>query len=299
MKTPIACLAACLSLAAHAQGMDGMDMSHGTPMDMPQGAHRDMPQGPAAASPPADAGAADNRLLPRSDTPATTRYGQQPLLATDGDRHLHGASLSHQVLVDQLEYTHGRDAEEGLAWDVQAWYGGDHDKLWLKSEGERQEGTSDGRAEALWSHAFAAFWDWQLGVRHDFGSDADRQWLAFGVQGTAPGWYEVEAAAYLGPNGRSALRAKVENEWLITQRLILVPELEANAYGKDDSSRSLGRGLSDASFGLRLHYAISPAFAPYVGVEWTRRFGDTADYAEAAGDHRSETQWLTGLRFWF
>jgi copper resistance protein B len=189
---------------------------------------------------------------------------------------------------DQFE--HAFAPGSGIAWDADAWYGGDFDKIWLLSEGEHSDGRLDARTELFWDHAFANFWDWQIGARHDSGLGATRDWAAFGVQGLAPYGFEVEATAYASDQGRTTFRLRTEYEWLITQRLVLQPEVEANFYGKSDREREITSGLSDAQFALRLRYEIRHEFAPYVGVVWTRRFGDAA---------RNDTQLVAGVRFWF
>jgi copper resistance protein B len=116
------------------------------------------------------------------------------------------------------------------------------------------------------------------------------------VQGLAPYWFEVEATAYVGEQGRTALRLRAEYELLLTQRLILQPEFEANLYGKSDPARDVADGLSDFEFGLRLRYEIRREFAPYVGVVWVRRFGDSGALSMRAG---ADTELVAGLRVWF
>jgi len=213
--------------------------------------------------------------------------------------HPHGKGALGMLLLDQLEAIHGRDGN-AQAWEVQGWYGRDEDKLWLRSEGEISSGkVEDGDIEALWNHAIAAFWDSQLGMRHDFGAGPGRDWAAFGVQGLAPYWFELAATGYVGSSGRTAARFRAAYEVLFTQRLILQPELELNLYGKDDPARGIGRGLSDAQFGLRLRYEIRREFAPYVGINWVRRFGTTADYARTDGQRASDQQLVAGFRIWF
>jgi copper resistance protein B len=203
------------------------------------------------------------------------------------------------LLVDQLEAFHGHDGN-GQSLELQGWYGGDADKLWLRSEGERSGGRlEDGDVEALWSHAVAPYWDSTLGVRHDFGEGPSRDWLAAGVQGLAPYWFDVEATLYLGTSGRSAARVRASYDVLFTQRLILQPEWEANLYGRRDPARGLGRGLTDVQFGLRLRYEVRREFAPYVGVQFVQRLGNTADLARAAGRPVFDRQFVAGLRFWF
>ncbi len=198
---------------------------------------------------------------------------------------------------DQLE--HPVAPGGNVSWDADAWYGGDFDKLWLRSEGEHSDGRLDARSELFWDHAFSSFWDWQLGARHDSGLGASRDWAAFGVQGLAPYRFEVEATGYASDQARTAFRLRTEYELLITQQLVLQPELETNFYGKSDRAREVGSGLSDAQFGLRLRYEMRREFAPYVGVVWTRRFGDAARFARDDGRSAHEAQLVAGVRFWF
>ena len=55
-------------------------------------------------------------------------------------------------------------------------------------------------------------------------------------------------------------------------------------------------GLSDVEFALRLRYEIRRQFAPYLGLVWVRRFGDSTVAPAHAG---SDTQLVAGLRVWF
>ena len=170
----------------------------------------------------------------------------------------------------------------------------------IKAEGEVAKGKlQEARTELLWGHAIATFWDTQLGVRYDSGVGPDRGWLAFGVQGLAPYWFEVDATAYAGENGRTALRLGAEYELLLTQKLILQPRIELNLYGKSDVERGIGSGLSEAQTGLRLRYEFTRQFAPYIGVERVSKFGQTADIARDEGEKSAVTRWVAGVRFWF
>nr|WP_298720663.1 copper resistance protein B [uncultured Steroidobacter sp.] len=207
-------------------------------------------------------------------------------------------ALFGMVAFDQLEW---RDTNEGnaLAWDGRAWLGNDYDKAWFKAEGERFDGDYEGSAELLWDHVFSRWWSWQAGVAHDFGAGPSRTWAAFGVQGLAPYWFEIEALAYVGEEGRTSARFSAEYEMFLTQRLILQPKLEFKLYGKDDPANRIGAGFSDAELGLRLRYEIRREFAPYVGVVWSRKFGETADLVREHGDEVEEAQWVAGVRVWF
>ena len=209
---------------------------------------------------------------------------------------MHDDAAFGMFKLDQFEHAIGNSA---AAWEVEAWYGRDFDMAWLRSEGEHENGRTDARTELFWDHAYSSFWDWQLGARHDSGVGPTRDWAAFGVQGLAPYWIELEATAYVGEQGRSAVRLRAEYELLFTQRLILQPEAELNFYGENDPRREIGSGLSDATFGLRLRYEIRREFAPYIGVVWKHRFGTTADFVRAAGHTTTDTQIVAGVRVWF
>ncbi|MGY3041657.1 copper resistance protein B [Rhodanobacter sp. TND4EL1] len=208
------------------------------------------------------------------------------------------ASLG-MLLIDQLEAFHGRDAN-GQSWEAEGWYGNDENKLWVRTEGERSRGKlEDGDLEALWNHNIATYWSTQLGARQDLGEGPKRSWAAFGVQGLAPYWFEVEATGYVGASGRTAARLRADYEMLFTQRLILQPEAEINLYGKNDPQRRIGSGVSDIQFGLRLRYEIRRQFAPYIGVNWVRRIGTTADYARQDHQPILDRQIVAGVRIWF
>ena len=213
--------------------------------------------------------------------------------------HLADEANFASLLADRLERVRTDDNVSAF-YDLQAWYGRDYDRAVIKAEGEYDNGeVVDATTELLWGHAVAAFWDAQLGVRYDSGEDPDRTWLAFGVQGLAPYWFEVDATAYVGESGRTALNLETVYDLLLTQKLILQPRVEADWYGKRDARRGLGDGLSEVKAGLRLRYEIRREFAPYVGLEWARKFGETRDFARAAGQQSSEARIVAGLRFWF
>jgi copper resistance protein B len=203
------------------------------------------------------------------------------------------------ILLDQLE---GReqDDENALAWELQAFYGTDYNKLWFETEGEHVAAAEEeGRVELLWDRIISSWWSVQAGVRHDFGEGPARSWASVGIQGLAPYFFEIDAALDVGEQGRTAARFSGEHDLLITQRLILRPEVELDLYGKDDPANRIGAGLSDVEVGLRLRYEIRREFAPYIGIHWKRKFGKTADFARADGQDESDLVFVAGLRAWF
>ena len=212
--------------------------------------------------------------------------------------HTHSTYRSG-LMVDRLESAQSSD-DAFQAYELQGWIGKDYNRLVVKAEGEVASGNlHEARTELLWGHALTPHWDTQLGLRYDSGLAPEQQWLAVGVQGLAPYWFEIDATAYIGEQGRTAVRLSAEYELLLTQKLILQPRVEANLYGKADAERELGSGLSSVTTGLRLRYEIRREFAPYLGVEWNGKMGGTADYARASGERSSETRIIGGVRFWY
>jgi copper resistance protein B len=202
-----------------------------------------------------------------------------------------------KLMLDELEWRAGD--ESALGWDAAAWYGGDFHRAWLIVEGEREAGEDHARVELLWDRVAARWWNTRAGLRHDTGDGPSRTWAAFGIAGLAPGFFEVEASAYFGESGRTALRLEAEYDLLLTQRLVLQPQVEINLYGTDDPERLIGSGLSDVDAGLRLRYEIRREIAPYIGLSWEKRVGGSADYARARGEDSGEWRWLAGIRAWF
>ncbi len=176
------------------------------------------------------------------------------------------------VIGDRLEYS---KSSKSIIYDLQGWYGTTFDRFVAKAEGEIADGRlQENQTDLLWSHAVSAFFDRQLGVRFDqYDKGKNRQWLALGMQGLA--------------------------ELLFTQRLILQPRAELRLHGKNDPDNRVGKGLSNVSVSLRLRYEFTRQFAPYIGVEWSGSYGDTADYKRATGEQVKDTQIIAGLRFWF
>lgn len=204
------------------------------------------------------------------------------------------------VYFDRLEYVKAR-GEEWAAYEGEAWYGSTYNRAVIKAEGDVAGGKlQEAETQLLWRHAVSTFWDTELGFRFDHANGApNREWLAFGFKGLAPYWFEVDATAYVGPSGRTALALEAEYDIRLTQKLYLQPSVELNFHGKDDERWGVGNGLTDGTAGLRVKYEITRQFVPYVGVEWSSKFSKTADYARAAGESRQETRFVTGLSFRF
>lgn len=221
--------------------------------------------------------------------------------ARAAERKSHGASKVLFLQSDRFEYQTGKGSAH-LLWDVQGWYGGDRHKLWVKSEGEYEfdeDKIEEAEVQALWSYALSPFFDLQTGIRHNFAPGRDRTFGVIGIQGLAPYWFEIDAAAFVSGDGDISARLEAEYEILLTQRLILQPRTELNFALQDVPENEVGSGLSSAEIGARLRYEIKREFAPYIGVDWISSFGETADLIEADGSDRRRTVFVVGIRAWF
>ncbi len=277
------------------QGMDHSKMDHSqmqgmdhSKMDHSQMQRMDQSDGDLPAN-----------AVPREPIPAVTAAERAEAFPPVHEHHKHGTSIQNYSLIDRLEISRAGGKSE-QAWEAIGWVGGDVQKFWWRTEGHAQSGSVErASVEALYGRGVRAWWDVVAGVRHDFGEGPGRTWVGVGVQGLAPYKFEVSATAYVGPQGRTALRAGAEYDSLITNRLILQWRLEGNAYGKDDPALRIGSGLSTIEAGMRLRYEINRQFAPYVGVEHDQAFGDTARYRRASGHGAGDTKVLAGVRIWF
>jgi copper resistance protein B len=201
---------------------------------------------------------------------------------------------------DRLEYQTA-EGDEKLLWDVQAWAGSDDNKLWLKSEGTwliDPEEFEEAETELFYSRNVARFWDLQIGIRHDFKPDPDRTFAALGVEGMAPYWFEVEATAYLSEDGDISAGFEAEYDLLLSQRLILQPRFETRVALQEVEKYGVGQGINDIELGARLRYEIRRKFAPYIGISWSRKLGETADLAQDEGEDTSVISFVAGLRVW-
>lgn len=201
---------------------------------------------------------------------------------------------------EQVEYR-VNDGKDSVNWDAQGWMGNDDHKAWLKTEGEK---PTDGKLEKgelqlLYSRRISDFFDAQAGLRYDVKPSPDRGFAVLGVQGLAPYWFEIDAATFVSNEGEVSARFKAEYDLLITQKLILQPTAETNLAVQNVRERGIGSGISDIGLGLRLRYEFVKEFAPYIGINWERKIGRTADFARNESESVDTLSFVTGIRFWF
>lgn len=278
-------------------------MSHDMPQDMPMHAMPGMHAMPAAAAIKSgtDLPAGNAPPPPPPTTRAADRF-YDPAAMAAADRTMraeHGGMRFSQILFNlaEVQVRHGGD---GYRWDGEGWFGGDIDRVVVKSEGEGTFGRSIDQAEvqALYAHAIGPYFNLLAGARQDLGPNGGRTHAAIGVEGLAPYWFDVEATLFASDKGVRA-RGSAWYDLRLTQRAVLQPRIEVNLAAQDEPDARIGAGLSSVEAGLRLRYEIAREFAPYVGINWERRYGATARYARADGEGSGGVSLALGVRGWF
>jgi copper resistance protein B len=301
--TSLAALCLCV-FSAYAQEMDHSEMDHAKmghampetnqepAVDHSKMDHSEMDH--------ADKASESETQQPLTPIPAITDFDRLAAFPAVDGHAMHGEnSVFGMLLFERLE---AWDASPGtgLAWDAQAWMGTDINRLWVRSEGEQGAGELESAGlELLYGRSVAPWWDVVAGLRHDFKPGQSQDFLAVGVIGMTPYKFELEATAYMGESGRSALRFGLEYETLLSNRLILQPLIEAEFNGRSDEARAIGSGLSTAEAGLRLRYEFTRRFAPYIGISWEKAYGKTAQFRLQDGGDADDMRIVAGLRMWF
>ncbi len=267
------------------------DLHAGHDMDPPT---QPTSPGPAMETPPP---AAAGSGPPRA---ADAIWGTDAMKASRQElRRTHGDFPVLWFLGDRME-AQVRDGESLYVWDIQGYYGGPTRRLWFKSEGKGAFGSKpeDAEVQALYSKAFAPFWDVQAGLRQDLAGPATTH-AVIGVQGLAPYLFQFDTALFISHRGDVTARIETEIDQRVTQRLILQPRIEANLSAQDIPLLGVGAGLDQIEIGARLRYEFRREFAPYIGIEQSWRTGHGADFARARGEDPSTTSLVAGIRFWF
>ena len=220
----------------------------------------------------------------------------QPAMAEEM-AHDHSDDIFHMF---RSETDYGSDKNGTVAsWDVQGWIGTDDDKLYLKTEDEYKDGKLEtAETWALYSRNVSTFWDAQAGIRYDV-RPRSISYLACGFNGLAPYYFETEAHIFISSYGHISGRLREENDFLLTQKLILQPYAEVHFYLQDAPENDAGAGIGDGTIGLQTRYEFTRKFAPYMDVHYGRKFGKTASIAKNNGEDKDELVGAVGLRLMF
>lgn len=322
-----------LSLPVHAQSMPSMlGMDHGSmpgmdsakpsagPNPMPAMDHGSMPgmdhsampgmKGDATSSPTAPGMNATGTALPVGSAPApappTDHYADRQFDKADMGKaraammNEQGGQAFYQVMLNLAELQVYR-GQVGYRWDGEAWFGGDINRLTLKSEGTGsfRDSFDNAEVQALYSRAIGPYFNLQAGVRQDLASQLHQTYATFGFEGLARYWFEVSGAIFVSTRGNVLGRLEGYYDQNITQRLILQPRVELNFSAQNTFEDEIGVGITNAELGLRLRYEITREFAPYIGISYDTKVGQTAAFAAQDGKAPSTLSFVAGVRVWF
>lgn len=207
------------------------------------------------------------------------------------------------VLFDLLEFQRIRSIN-AMRWDVLSWYGGDKHRLWIKSEGEQYGSSRTGGeadVQALYGKLITPYFDFQAGVRYEKhweSTNPQRVFVVVGLQGLAPGRFDIEPAFFVSNKGKTSMRFTGTYDTLLTQRLILQPRFETEIAFQNDSEFGVARGVNDVEAGLRLRYEVRRELAPYFGVTFRQSFDATAQRVLREGGVPNALEFVIGLRMW-
>ena len=207
------------------------------------------------------------------------------------------------LIADKLEYR-SIDGTNPVMWDIKAYIGKDMGKFWFKSHGEAvpTEGDAHMEFQGLYSRAISPYLDLTGGVRYDLAYEHGNQSRGFamvGLQGKAPYFIHFESGVYVSEAGNISADLEAEYDLLFTQRLVGQPILETSVALQEVPEWGIGSGLNNIGLGFRLRYELVREFAPYIGINWERKLGETADMARAEGGHVSNLSMVGGVRMWF
>ena len=272
-----------------------------------QDAHAGHDMGGAAAT---DHSAPTGTNLPAGDAPAPTAfpgsaagrfYGEQEMAQEVRElKREHGGGIYRQVVFNLAE-AQIRDGRDGYRWDGEAWIGGDINRLAIKTEGAGDFGRpiDDAEIQVLYNRALDPYVNFQAGVRYDFKPNPSRAYASVGFEALAPYWFDVEGTVFLSDKGDVLARAEAYYDQRLTNWFVLQPRAELNFAAQDVPENGIGSGLSDVELGLRLRFELRRELAPYIGVSWDRKVGDTARFARAQGEDTGGFSFVAGLRMWF
>lgn len=208
------------------------------------------------------------------------------------------------LLFDQLEYQRVRSVDD-LSWNVLGWYGGDINRLWVKSEGTfypASVGGGEADAQVLYGRLISPFFDVQTGVRYEQHNERNRTpkraFLALGLQGLSPYSFDLEPTLYLSNRGKLVFRFSGTYDVLFTQRLILQPRFTTEIAASGDREFGSPRGMNEIGTSARLRYEIRREFAPYVGVGYQQSFDIRQTRVLNEGGSPNGLQLVFGVRVW-
>lgn len=212
-------------------------------------------------------------------------------------RHHHAPELFYAF---EFEAASGGSTEgHFIDSELDGWIGGDYHKFWIKNNISYSDATLDTlEVWGMYSRYLSTFWDLQVGARVDT-EPKTIGYLVAGINGLAPYFIETEFHLFFSHENDLSARISLSKELLITQSILLEPFIEADFSTQTNTELEIGRGLSEAEFGLQLRYSFHPKFSPFIEVHYDKKFGRTAQFARDHNERRDNTYYGIGLNFLF
>lgn len=212
------------------------------------------------------------------------------------DTHLkeHGGQI-YQTTKLKNEWMVGEDGKGSLGTKFETLIGTDENRIFIKANLDKSEGNDPKYdASALYSRNVAPFWDIQAGVRYseDRNNNNNRIDGVIGILGLAPYFFETQVYLYGGENNFWGASFELDRDFLLTQKLITQPYIEADVVLNDDSNYASKTGLSELKTGLKTRYEITKRIKPFVDVAYQYEKGLKKTEFQQATD--SEKGWLYG-----
>ncbi len=201
--------------------------------------------------------------------------------------------------LERLEYRFGLDTADVVQTEGELALGTDDWELSGRFEFEQMH------ADGIWeimelqprlSIPVSDFWDVYVGVRHNVHPRPERTYAVFGVDGLAPYFIDTTLSLFVSKTGGVSARLESNTDILLTQRLVMQPRLEVDAYANEDQDIDIGTGIVLTKLGLRLRYEIHRDIAPYIGLHHERKWGQTRDFSADDHEHWEQLFVLVGLK---
>lgn len=270
--------------------------------DEPHSAHRiaEAPGIPTTNAPAANPFAKEARVEAETQSPPG-------IVGKNWPQPVEDSQIYHMALFDLLEYRAYNAGPPTLTWDFVGWLGGDYNRLWIKTEGDQNLNRGNGVQgdfQLLYGRLIAPFWDLQAGVRYNGitgpnRSGNSRAYAVIGLQGLAPGYFDIEPSLYISDRGEVSGEITVSKDFYLTQKLVLQPRFEGQFSIQGDRQFDTASGVNQTDLGLRLRYEIRREFAPYIGVSWQQQYGGTASIARSEREPASAVAFVVGVRLSF
>ncbi|XID76052.1 copper resistance protein B [Alkanindiges sp. WGS2144] len=227
---------------------------------------------------------------------------EQEIYSASYQKHLkeHGGQI-YQATHLESEWLVDDQGQRSLESKLQSLIGSDENRLFVEANADKEEGSKASyNILALYSRNIAEFWDAQTGLRLSKSVAGHRHTdYVVGFMGLAPYFIETQAHMYAGKNQRWFVGLELERDFLLTQKLITQPYIEAELVLSDASEVARKTGLSMLKTGIQTRYEVNKTFRPFVDVGYHYEKGHKATLIQPVT--QSEEGWFysAGLAFYF